>query len=222
MRVIIVGASALGQHLAQRLISEGHAVILIERDQARAREMAETLDCTVINAEGTRPDILEKAEISSANAVVAVTGHDQDNIIIGLIARKSNVPEIILRTDDEQFLAVAKQLGFHHTINPSQIGSVIIADALRGVDTIELSTLIRGDVRFISVIVGEKLAGKGVAGIDLPKDSSSIGIYRKNDFWLASKNPILQVDDELIIITRNTYVKEICDRLCEQKTDIVI
>jgi len=118
MRVIIVGASSLGQYLAKRLIEEGHEVILIERDPTRARELAESLDCTVINAEGTRPDVLEKAEIGAADAVVACTDHDQD-IIIRPIARESDVPEVVLRTDDAQFLAVAKKLGFHHSINPS-------------------------------------------------------------------------------------------------------
>lgn len=58
MRVIIVGASALGHDLSKKLIAKGDEVVLIERDPVRAKEMAESLDCTVINAEGTRPDAL--------------------------------------------------------------------------------------------------------------------------------------------------------------------
>lgn len=222
MRIIIVGASPLGQHLAQRLIRERHEVILIDRNAGRARELAEILDCTVINAEGTRPDVLEKAEIGDADAVVACTDHDQDNIIIGLIARKSDVPEIVLRTDDEQFLAVAKKLGFHHIINPAQIGSMIITDALRGVDTTELSTLIRGDVRFISIIVEKRLKGTRTDEINLPEDSAAIGIYRDGRFLLAKENPALRPEDELIIVTRSAYVREICEKLCEETENIII
>ncbi len=222
MRVIIVGASPLGQHLAQRLIQERNEVVLIDRDPARARELAETLDCTVINAEGTRPDVLDKAEIDAADAVVACTDHDQDNIIIGLIASKSNVPEIVLRTDDEQFLAVAKKLGFHHTVNPPQIASVIIADALRGVDTTELSTLIRGDVRFISIIIEKRIKGIRTADLNLPNASAVIGVYRDGRFLLSAENPALKEDDELIIVTRSAFVKEICSRFCETGESIII
>ncbi len=222
MRVIIVGASPLGQHLAQRLIRERHEVILIDRNPERARELAEILDCTVINAEGTRPDVLEKAEVGAADAVVACTDHDQDNIIIALIARESNVPEVVLRTDDEQFLAVAKKLGFHHIINPAQIGSMIISDALRGVDTTELSTLIRGDVRFIGIIVKKRLKGTRIADLSLPEDSAAIGIYHDGRFLLAKENPALRPEDELLIVTRSTYVREICSRLCEEPENIII
>ena len=137
MKVIIIGGGSLGSDLSRLLIEERHQVVLIEREEVRANELAECLDCSVIHAEGTRPDILEKAGIEHADAVVAVTTHDQDNIIIGLIARTFNVKEIIIRTDDQDYLTVANKLGFHRVVNPAHTTSVIIADALRGVDTIE-------------------------------------------------------------------------------------
>jgi len=111
-----VGASALGHDLSKKLIAKGDEVVLIERDPMRSKEMAETLDCTVINAEGTRPDALEKAEISEADAIVTCTDQDQNNIIIiiiiGLIGKSYNVPKVIIRTDDLQFQEVAKKLDF--------------------------------------------------------------------------------------------------------------
>ena len=109
-----MGASALGHDLSKKLIAKGDEVVLIERDPMRSKEMAETLDCTVINAEGTRPDALEKAEISEADAIVTCTDQDQNNIIIiiGLIDKSYNVPEVIIRTDDLQFQEVAKKLDF--------------------------------------------------------------------------------------------------------------
>ncbi|MBN1194254.1 MAG: TrkA family potassium uptake protein [Methanomicrobiaceae archaeon] len=215
MRVIIVGASALGTNLAQRLIKKGKEVILIERDEARAKELSETLDCTVINAEGTRPDILEKAEIDKADAIVACTEHDQNNILIALIARTMNVPEIIIRTEDIQFLAIAKKLGFRHVVNPPQTASVIISDALRGVDTIELSTLMRGDMRFRSVIVGSKMADKKLSEVTLPKGNAYIGIYRQEVFLLHTDDPALKEGDELLVVTVEESETDLCDIFCD-------
>jgi trk system potassium uptake protein TrkA len=209
MRVIIIGASALGKHLAQKLVNRGNQVIVIESETKYAKELAESLDCTIINAEGTRPDILDKAEIEKADAIVACTDHDQDNILIGLIARNYKVPKIILRIHDTQFLMVAKKLGFNDLINPSEIASSIISDTLRDVDTIELSSLVRGDVRFISVLATTKQIDRRLNEVTLPPKSAFIGIYRGNEFILSGENPVVKERDEMVIITTADQVNKI-------------
>jgi trk system potassium uptake protein TrkA len=216
MRVIIVGASPLGVNTGQILIKRGHEVILIERNAEKAGELAETLDCTIIHAEGTRPDILEKAEIEKADAIVACTDHDQDNILIGLIARTHNVPMIILRTDDVQFLAVAKKIGFHHVVNPPQTTSIIISDALRGVDTIELSTLMRGDMRIRTVIAGGKQAGKRLSEVSLPKGNAYIGLYRADRFLVHTDDPAIETGDEIVVVTLEETTTRLCDIFCDE------
>ncbi|MCQ1535884.1 TrkA family potassium uptake protein [Methanosarcina sp. KYL-1] len=215
MRLVIVGASSLGMHLTRNQIRQGNEVVLIERDEEVARELAEELDCTVINAEGTRPDILEKAGIGTADAVVACTNHDQDNILIGLIAREARIEKVIIKTDDEKFMQVAKKLGFTYLINPPHISSTIIADALREVDTIQLSNLVRADVRFISFLAGDKHKGRRISELPLPEKTECIGLYRKNDFILASEGPKLEEGDELIIITRSEHINRIYEKLKE-------
>ena len=215
MRLIIVGASALGTHLTRSQIRQGNEVVLIERDEEVAKDLAEELDCTVINAEGTRPDILEKAGIEAAEAVVACTNHDQDNILIGMIAQEMGVKKVIVKTDDEKFMEVAKKLGISSPINPPHISSSIITDALRDVDTIQLSNLIRADVRFISFLAGEQHKGKRIHELPLPEKTEFIGLYRKKDFILASENPKLEEGDELIIITRSEHVNRIYEKLQE-------
>ena len=209
MRVIIVGAGELGLDLSRKLITKGEEVVLIEREPEKAKKLAETLDCTVINAEGTRPDTLEKAEVTEADALVACVDSDQNNIIIGLVARGYNVPKVIVQTNDVQFQEVAKKLGFRHVINLSQIASVIISDALREINTIELSSLVRGDVRFLEIIVDERFEGKKITELELPDKSACIGLYRKNEFILFSKDPALKVGDGLVIVTSTEYLEKI-------------
>ncbi|HUT38478.1 MAG TPA: NAD-binding protein [Methanoregula sp.] len=217
MRVIIIGASALGKHLAQKLVNRGNQVIMIESETKYAKELAESLDCTIINAEGTRPDILEKAEIEKADAIVACTDHDQDNILIGLIARNYKVQKIILRIHDTQFLVVAKKLGFNDLINPSQIASSIISDTLRDVDTIELSSLVRGDVRFISVLATTKQIDRRLDEVTLPPKSAFIGIYRGDEFILSGENPVVREGDEAVIITTADQVNKIREFFSENE-----
>jgi trk system potassium uptake protein TrkA len=209
MRVIVVGAGSLGIHLTKNMIDQGREVILIEKDEAIAKELAETLDCTVINAEGTRPDILEKADLSSADAIVACTSNDQNNILIGLIARDAKVEKIILKIDDKQFMDVANKLGFNYMIDPSSISSRYISDVLRGINTIELSNLVRSDVRFMGIVATESVIDMKLSEISLPEDSAFIGIYRKSDFILAEKDPKLREKDEVIIVTKADFIQDV-------------
>jgi trk system potassium uptake protein TrkA len=188
-------------------------VILIEKDETIAKELAETLDCTVINAEGTRPDILEKADITNANAIVACTSNDQNNILIGLIARDAKVEKIILKIDDKQFMDVASKLGFNYMINPSSISSSYISDVLRGINTIELSNLVRSNVRFMGIMVTDDIIDKNLSEIPLPEDSAFIGIYRKNEFILAEKDPKLKEKDEVIIVTKAELIENVNEAL---------
>ncbi|MDY0386520.1 MAG: TrkA family potassium uptake protein [Methanolobus sp.] len=209
MRVIVVGAGPLGINLTENMIQQGKEVILIEKDESIAKELAETQDCTVINAEGTRPDILEKADISNADAIVACTSNDQNNILIGLIARDAKVEKVILKIDDKQFMDVANRLGFYYMINPSSISSSYISDVLRGINTIELSNLVRSDVRFMGVITTDKIIDMKLSEISLPEGSAFIGIYRKNEFILAEKDPKLHEKDELILVTKADMVNDV-------------
>lgn len=209
MRVIVVGAGSLGIHLTRNMIEQGREVILIEKEESVAKELAETLDCTVINAEGTRPDILEKADLSNADAIVACTNNDQNNILIGLIARDAKVGKIILKIDDNQFMDVANKLGFYYMINPSNISSRYISDVLRGINTIELSNLVRSNVRFMGVVATEDIINRKLSEISLPDESSFIGLYRKNEFILAEKDPKLREKDEIIIVTKADLIKDV-------------
>lgn len=209
MRVIVVGAGPLGVNLTENMIRQGKEVILIEKDESIAKELAETLDCTVINAEGTRPDILEKADLSNADAIVACTSNDQNNILIGLIARDAKVGKVILKIDDNQFMDVANRLGFYYMINPSSISSSYISDVLRGINTIELSNLVRSDVRFMGVITTDQIIDMKLSEISLPEGSAFIGIYRKNEFILAEKDPKLHEKDELILVTKAEMVNNV-------------
>ncbi|MBN1432901.1 MAG: TrkA family potassium uptake protein [Methanomicrobiaceae archaeon] len=212
MRIIIVGATPIGLDLAQVLIKKGYEVIFIVRDEKIAEKLSESLDCTVINAEGTRPDTLEKAEVDRADAIVACTDHDQDNILIGVVAKGYKVPEIIIMTEDIQFMTVARKLGFHHVLNPPQTTSAIVYHTLRGIDTIELSTMMRGDVRFVSVYVPPKLDGVKLSEIPLPEGSAFIGLYRNDHFSVHTVNPEIKDGDEILIVTRLEDVKDIYDR----------
>jgi hypothetical protein len=126
---------------------------------------------------------------------------DQNNIPIGLIARDAKDGKVILKIDDKQFMDIANKLGFYYMINPSSISSRYISDVLRGINTIELSNLVRSDVRFMGVMATDQIRDMKLSEIPLHENSAFIGIYRKDEFILAEKYPKLHEKDELILVT---------------------
>jgi trk system potassium uptake protein TrkA len=82
LKIIIIGAGFSGELLAKTLIAEGNQVVLIDRSAERVRSAGDQLDCTVIEADGSNLEVLEKAGISSSDALVTITGDDDTNLII--------------------------------------------------------------------------------------------------------------------------------------------
>ena len=81
MKIVIIGAGFTGCLLAKALIAERNRVILIDKSPERVRSAGDQLDCTMIEADGTDLDVLEKAGIASADALVTLTGDDEINMI---------------------------------------------------------------------------------------------------------------------------------------------
>jgi trk system potassium uptake protein TrkA len=98
-------------------------------------------------------------------------------------------------------------------INPSSISSSYISDVLRGINTIELSNLVRSNVRFMGIMVTDDIIDKNLSEIPLPEDSAFIGIYRKNEFILAEKDPKLKEKDEVIIVTKAELIENVYEAL---------
>jgi trk/ktr system potassium uptake protein len=102
MRVLIAGAGAFGSYIAEDLVVQGHEVFVLDKDKSVVGELRERLPaarCAVGDA--CEPGQLEPAGVLRADAVVAATGDDEDNLVIALLARKEfDVPRVIARVND--------------------------------------------------------------------------------------------------------------------------
>ena len=132
MKIIIIGAGITGSELAYRLIAKKHDVTLIERNEETSRHAANRLDCMVVHAEGNDTKILQDANLSKADALIAVTDSDELNMIICGIA-ESLAPKVlkIARVRNENYvtsLASSKEktLGIHCLVYPDEEGALAI------------------------------------------------------------------------------------------------
>ena len=103
MYIIIIGGGRLGTFLAKRLLAEKHTVVIIEKEQEVAQDIARDLNVVMIHGDGCDPKILEQAGIDRAAVIAAVTGKDEDNFIVCQIAKdKYKVNRTVARVNDPE------------------------------------------------------------------------------------------------------------------------
>ena len=125
--VIILGGSRTAFYLAKRLIAAGNNVKIIEQHIERCEEISELLPgVSVIHADGTQQEVLEEEGIATTDAFVALTGIDEENILISYYAQKKGVPKVIAKVNRDELVSIADNMGLDCVISPKKI----IADVL--------------------------------------------------------------------------------------------
>ncbi len=123
MKVVIIGAGVVGQHISRQLTDEKKDVVLVEKNPEVARAVINELDCMVINDDGSRLDVLQKAGVEDADYFIALTGTDEVNMVTcGMVSGEFNKPKTIARVRNSYYssLSISKRafMGIDHIINP--------------------------------------------------------------------------------------------------------
>ena len=128
MRIIIVGAGAVGSYLAERLSSEGQDVVVIEDDERRAAQLQETIDALVIHGNGASTHSLEEAGAAKADLLIAVSNSDGANVMACFTATDLGTKTTIARIEDSEIREGADRLGVDVVIDPSATAAEELVD----------------------------------------------------------------------------------------------
>jgi trk system potassium uptake protein len=204
MYVIIVGAGQVGYYLTKTLLSKGHEITLVDWNYARVQLLIQELGGTVMYASGSSIDGLEKAGCSRADVIVAVTGDDEDNLVICQLGKKYfNVPKAIARINNPKNERVFKELGVGTTIS----GTTSISEAIeRYVAKQQLSTLLTFDHNEMALLEAElavdsPVVGKKISDISLPYECIIALILRGRNVVFVKGDTILEARDMVIAIS---------------------
>ena len=118
MRIVIIGAGAVGSHLAERLSLEHQDVVVVESDPATALDVQEQIDCLVITGNGSSQETLVEAGVDRADLFIAVTSSDAVNVLSAYAAAQLGNARRIARVEDPQLRAGADALGVDLLIDP--------------------------------------------------------------------------------------------------------
>jgi trk/ktr system potassium uptake protein len=205
MKVVIVGASSLGISCAKELVKRKVDVVLVEQSKERIAMVSEELDAGIVHGNGTKPAILRETGPGPDVLLFCLTGSDQNNILAALVGRSLGFARVIPKLDDPEFQHICLELGLTDTIIPDLAVGATLADMAQGRHGMDLSAVVRGDVRFFSFVVPEDAAGP-LDGLLLPDDARPICVYRKEASFFPDEAFVLKPDDEVVIITRAARV----------------
>lgn len=216
MYVIIVGGGKVGFNLARELLRDGHEVLLIEKDKNRWAMLERVLGEAVFLGDGCEMRTLQEVGCSRANVVVAVTGHDEDNLTICQMAkRKFNVPRVIARVNMPQNEDVLKTLGVDETICGTRIIYDLIKQEIEVDQVHPLATLKAGGLDIVEITVSKAspVAGKSVKDINLPPRCLLLSLVRGEDIIIPTGDTVLENGDTIISLIDHREVEKLRELL---------
>ena len=202
-KVMLLGGGRTGEMVAKRLVEMHSEVSLVERDPERARELAECLDdVLILEGDITDAELLETERVGDHDAVIAVTGNDEDNILACLYAKSMGVPETIALLHRLEFLPLLRTLGIDGALSPRTACANGVMRIIRG--GVQVATYLDMDVEVLELTVaaGSSVHGQRIGDLHLPKEVLIAAVVRDGTSMIGRGHTVLQAQDHLVIFAR--------------------
>jgi len=203
MKIVVVGGGKLVYFVCRSFISKGHDVVLINRHREECTWLSRRLHATVVFGDGSDPQILEEAGAPAADAVLAVTPNDEDNLVICQVAQlRFGVPQTLALVNDPDHELTFRQLGVT-AVSTTRILSSLIEQRMAFDEITNLIPIGEGQVNVTEVELGDEspVIGEPLHAVALPEDSLIACILRRGRPLVPRGGTILREDDHVIVIT---------------------
>jgi trk system potassium uptake protein TrkA len=204
MYILIAGGGKVGFFLAQELLNANHEVLIVEREGARVAQITEELGENVLHGDSCEVTTLDDAGVARADLVAAVTGDDEDNLVICEIARYRGVPRTVARINNPKNELLFKKRGIETTVSATQAILAQIEQELPMMDMIPLLQLHSGlELVELKLPESSPVVGRSVRDVLLPPESlislivDPAGVPR-----IPGGETRLYPGDALVVVTR--------------------
>jgi trk system potassium uptake protein len=214
--VLVVGGGKVGYYLAKELLDSGHEVALMEKDQDRARQIADEIGSIVIPHDGCEGKYLGEAGANRADAVAAVTGDDEDNLVICQMAKHHfDVPRTIARVNNPKNEALFRHLGVDELISPTRMILGSIEQDIPVHELLHLAALGEGELELIEAHLqtGSPAIGRAPRELDIPDGCSLFAVIRDGIATPLAPDTVLREGDKVIAIGREDCQAMLHDQL---------
>ncbi len=203
MYVIVAGAGKVGWNLARELIDKGHEVTLLEASRRRYLVVEEELEHAVQYGDATELWVLERAGISRADLVIAVTGDDEDNMLVCQVAKEKYLCDrVIARVNNPRNLQHFKLLGVQPVVSATDLILRLIEHEVPRYGLVHLLALEeeRLEIIELEVLPDAPAAGTRVVDVGLPEGSLVISVLRDGQGFVPKADTVIEAGDEVLLV----------------------
>lgn len=204
MYMIVVGGGKVGYYLTKTLIFEGYEVLLIEKNPAKCDIFRQRFGAVIVQGDGAEASTLEAAGTARADVVIAVTGDDEDNLVICQVAkRRFGVERVIARVNNPKNEDVFKRLGVDVTVSQTNVILSLIEQQIPERHFLHLMNLKHAQIAIVEASVSDSspIAGRTLSDIQLPKDCVFSAITRGAQVIVPTGQTVIKPGDEVIAVT---------------------
>ncbi|HET9681638.1 MAG TPA: TrkA family potassium uptake protein [Candidatus Limnocylindrales bacterium] len=216
MFVLVVGGGKVGYYLTKELLGAGHEVVLMEKDRARASQIADEIGSIVVANDGCEGKYLGEAGCSRADIVAAVTGDDEDNLVICQMAKHHfDVPRTIARVNNPKNEELFRHLGVDEIISPTRMILGSIEQDIPVHELLHLAALGDNELEIIEAHLqdGSPAVGRTIADVPVPEGCSLFAVVRDGVATPLRADTVLAVGDKVIAIGRADCEAQLRDQL---------
>lgn len=224
--VMILGATRTSYYLSKLLLAAGNSVKIIDTDRERCKEFSDSLPgAVIINGDPARQELLLEEGIGNVDAVVALTGMDEENILLSYFAAMQNVPKVIAKVNRNEFLPTAERLGIDSVASQIRtVGDVTVryARALEnsmGSKVETLYKLMNGNAEALEFAVNGESKIIKIPFKELPTKSNILiaGIIRGRKTIIPSGDDMIMPGDRVVVISGGGRLNDLSDIVDKQR-----
>jgi trk system potassium uptake protein TrkA len=208
MYAIIAGGGKVGFFLARELIEQGHEILIIENNSERAEFIANELGNVVLRGNADEASTLAEAGAERADVVIAVTGDDEDNLVLCQVAkRRFGTRRTIARINDPRNESLFRMLGIDATVNATQVMLSVLEQEIPHANLVPLLRLRNTDVEVVEAVVDprSRVTRSALREVDLPPESIVAVVIRNGSAFFPNGSTVLEPGDEVVALTRGIH-----------------
>ncbi|NLB18150.1 MAG: Trk system potassium transporter TrkA [Syntrophomonadaceae bacterium] len=201
-KVMIAGGGKSGYYLAQQLADFNVSVKIIEIDKARCEYLSEHLDnVLVLHGDATDLNLLEDENLDEMDAFVTVTGFDEENLLLALIANQKNIEDVVAKVSRKSYADLIEKMGISMAINPLEMTATEVLRFIQGSKRILFSKMIQGQAEFIEIVATKnmRLTGIPLSKLKIPEGIIMAAVHRGEEAIIPNGDTVIEEDDKVIV-----------------------
>jgi trk system potassium uptake protein len=207
MNILIVGLGEVGSYLAKVLSTEGHSITVVDPDLARMRKVADLLDVQAVHGDGSRPDVLDRADAHQADLLLAVSNDDKVNMLTCLFGKRIGAKKTVLRLRDTSAVRKSKtifrkNLQYDLLLSLDDLAAEEVVKTVRQNQAFAVDNFAEGKVQLRRFVLAEDspYAGQQVKDLKLPAGMLITAIDRDHEVLVPGGSDDLRVGDEVFVL----------------------